>query len=76
VDQDRFYLMQDLLMSGAVSRFGFVSGVGASSMPDPRVNLYSDPYLTDGLRLVLFLNEPSRAFDQIEALDWERVVDR
>jgi hypothetical protein len=25
---------------------------------------------------VLFLNEPSRAFDQIEALDWERVADR
>ena len=76
VDQDRFYLMQDLIMSGAVSRFGFASGVGISSMPYPRVNLYSDPYLTDGLRLVLFLNEPSRAFDQIEALDWERVVDR
>ena len=27
-------------------------------MPDPRVNLTGDPYLTDGLRLVLFLNEP------------------
>ena len=76
VDQDRFYLMQDLIMSGAVSRFGFVRGVGVSSMPDPRVNLTGDPYLTDGLRLVLFLNEPRRAFDQIEALDWERVADR
>ena len=39
VDQDRFYLLQDLIMSGAVSRFGFVRGVGASSMPHPRVNL-------------------------------------
>ena len=38
VDQDRFYLLQDLIMSGAVSRFGFVQGVGVSSMPDPRVN--------------------------------------
>jgi hypothetical protein len=55
VDQDRFYLLQDLVMSGAVARFGFVRGVGASSMPDPRVNLGGDPYLTDGLRLVLFL---------------------
>ena len=66
VDQDRFYLLQDLMMSGAVSRFGFVRGVGVSSLPDPRVNLTGDPYLTDGLRLVLFLNEPRRAFDQIE----------
>ena len=72
VDQDRFYLLQDLIMSGAVSRFGFVRGVGVSSMPDPRVNLTGDPYLTDGLRLVLFINEPRQAFDQIEVLDWER----
>jgi hypothetical protein len=72
VDQDRFYLLQDLIMSGAVSRLGFVRGVGVSSMPDPQVNLTGDPYLTDGLRLVLFLNEPRQAFDQIEFLDWER----
>ena len=71
VDQDRFYLLQDLIMSGAVSRFGYVQGVGTSSMPDPRVNLTGDPYLTDGLRLVLFLGTPRRAFDQIEFLDWE-----
>ena len=73
VDQDRFYLMQDLILSGAVSRFGFVRGVGISSMPDPRANLTGEPYLTDGLRLVLFLNEPRRALDQIDFLDWERV---
>lgn len=72
VDQDRFYVLQDLTLSGAVSRFGFVQGVGASSMPDPRLNLGGDPYLTDGLRLVLFLGTPRRAFDQIEFLDWER----
>ena len=73
VDQDRFYLMQDLILSGAVTRFGFVGGVGASSMPDPRVNLTGEPYFTDGLRLVLFLNEPRRTFQQVDILDWERV---
>jgi hypothetical protein len=72
VDQDRFYLLQDLIMSGTVSRFGFVSGVGASSMPEPRVNLGGDPYLTDGLRLVVFLGAARRPFDAIELLDWER----
>jgi hypothetical protein len=71
VDQERSYLLQDLIMSGAASRFGFVQGVGASSIPEPRVNLGGDPYLTDGLRLVLFLGTPRRAFDQIEFLDWE-----
>jgi hypothetical protein len=33
VDQDRFYLVQDLILSGAVARFGFVRGVGVSSIP-------------------------------------------
>jgi hypothetical protein len=37
------------------------------------VNLTGDPYLTDGLRLVLFLKEQRRVFDHIEFLDWERV---
>ena len=75
VDQDRFYLLQDMIMTGAVSRFGFVRGVGESSMPNPRVNLTGDPYVTDGLRLVLFLGEPRRTFDQIQFLEWERPLD-
>jgi hypothetical protein len=28
--------------------------------------------VTDGLRAVVFLNEPRQTFDQIEVLDWER----
>ena len=72
VDQDRFYLLQDMIMTGAVSRFGFVRGVGTSAMPNPRVNLTGDPYVTDGLRLVLLFTAPSRAFDHIDFLDWER----
>jgi len=75
LDQDRFYLLQDMIMTGAVSRFGFVRGVGESSMPNPRVNLTGDPYVTDGLRLVLFLGEPRRTFDQIQFLEWERPLD-
>jgi len=42
VDQDRFHLLQALIMSGAVSRFGVVLGVGASSTPHPRVHLTGD----------------------------------
>jgi hypothetical protein len=42
-------------------------------MPNPRVNLTGEPYLTDGLRLVLFLDEQQRALDQIDFLDWEQV---
>jgi hypothetical protein len=72
LDQDRFYLLQDLTMSGAVSRFGYVRGVGVSTMPQARMNLGGDPYLTDGLRLVVFLGEPRGPFGHMEFLDWER----
>jgi hypothetical protein len=38
-------------------------------MPNPRVNLTGETYVTDGLRLVLFLNEPRQPFNQIDFLD-------
>jgi hypothetical protein len=71
VDQDRYYLLQDLAVTGEVARFGFVSGVGVSTAADPRTNLAGDPYLTDGLRLVVFLGAKPRSINKIEFLDWQ-----
>ncbi len=72
VDQERYYLLQDLVMTGAVSRFGFVRGVGASTPSSPRTNLTGDPYLTDGLRLVVFLDGKQHPLNEIEFLEWDR----
>jgi hypothetical protein len=72
VDQDRYYLLQDLLLTGQAYRFGFARGVGLSSPTNPRTNLGYDPYVTDGLRLVVFLGPPRKQADQVEILDWER----
>ena len=72
VDHDRYYLLQDLIMTGEVLRFGFVHGVGASTEPNPRTNLTGDPYLTDGMRLVVFLGAKRRPLNEIEFLEWER----
>jgi hypothetical protein len=72
VDQDRDYLLLDLLLTGFVDRFGYVSGVGESSPERPRVNLTDDPYYTDGLRLVVFLGAQPHTPFTIEPLDWER----
>jgi hypothetical protein len=43
VDQDRYYLLQDLLLTGEAYRFGFARGVGLSSPTNPRINLGYDP---------------------------------
>ena len=74
VDQERDYLLQDLLLTGFIDRFGYVTGVGESTPEHARVNLTDDPYYTDGLRLVVFLGPEPHAPDQIQALNWERPV--
>jgi hypothetical protein len=72
VDQDRYYLLQDLLLTGEAYRFGFASGVGVSSPANPRTNLSYDPYVTDGLRVVAFLSARRSPMSQVEFIDWER----
>jgi LssY C-terminus len=71
VDFDRGYLLQDLLMSGLLERYGFVDGVGAAHASAPRMNLTGDPYYTDGLRVVLFLSNQTTPLSEIERLPWE-----
>jgi hypothetical protein len=72
VDQDRDYLLQDLLLTGLVNRFGYVKGVGESTAAHPRENLTDDPYYTDGLRLVVILGSEARSPLQAQVLQWER----
>jgi hypothetical protein len=74
VDQERDYLLQDLLLTGFVDRFGYVKGVGDSTPGHARANLTDDPYYTDGLRLVVFLGTEPHPPLQVQPLDWERPV--
>src|SRR5215469_1442541 len=71
VDFDRGYLLQDLLLSGLVERYGYIDGVGAAPASMPRTNLTGDPYYTDGLRAVVFLSNQTTALGSIEKLPWE-----
>ena len=41
----------------------------------PRYNYTRDPYFTDGLRVVLFLDEQYVSSDRLEMLDWESPVE-
>jgi hypothetical protein len=71
VDFDRAYLLQDLLVSGYVERYGYVDGVGAAPVSAPRKNLTGDPYYTDGLRAVIFLSNQTTPIEHIERLQWD-----
>lgn len=71
VDNDRYYLMQNLLDAQALKRFGYVKGVGARSLDDPGYNLGGDPYFTDGLRAVLQCTDDPTQFSEIQLFNWE-----
>lgn len=71
VDEARDYLIEDLLRSGVVLRYGLVRGVGAASADQPRRNLTGDPYYTDGLRLIVFPSRQNIPLNDVELLPWE-----
>lgn len=70
VDEARFYLMQDLLYSHHVERFGLAKGVGAAEHDNPRLNAEGDPYFTDGFRAVFIIDEDPKPLRDVEVLKW------
>ena len=70
VDEARLYITLDLAASRALEALGYAGGVGISTRADPRVNYTRDPYYTDGLRIVLILDETRRSLEQTRLLDW------
>ncbi len=73
VDFDRDYLLQDLLSANAIAHFGYATGVGVSTAADPHVNLTNDPYVTDGLRLVMMIDDTGGLVHGADALEWEKL---
>jgi hypothetical protein len=72
VDEARNYLVQDMLRSQKLTRFGWVRGVGASPPSDPRHMEDGTPFFTDGLRAVMMFGTIKTSLDQIRLLDWEK----
>jgi hypothetical protein len=75
VDESREYLLHSLLFHEAVDRFAFVRGVGEATSGNPRTNLTGDPYITDGMRLVVWLSEEPVPSDQAVNLRWNESTD-
>jgi len=71
VDNDRWYLVQNLADAEALTKIGHVRGVGEAPPDDPRYNLGGDPYYTDGLRAVMVCTESPFSFSDAEFFDWE-----
>jgi hypothetical protein len=70
VDEARTYMLQNLWYSQGLAKFGYLKGVGAASMSEPRKNMDGHSYFTDGYRLVMWLTSKSISFSEVEALQW------
>ena len=73
VDEARTYIFQEVLYARALAKYGYVKGVGAATMSDPRKTLQDDPYFTDGYRAVMWVSSSPTSFSEIEFLEWEIV---
>jgi hypothetical protein len=73
VDEARNYLVQDMLRSQGLARFGWVKGVGPSEPGAPRRMADGTPFFTDGLRAVMIFDRDPRALEEIRLLGWERL---
>jgi hypothetical protein len=70
VDETREYLLEDLAYAQALKKAGYLKGVGAVPVDQPRGNLTGDPWFTDGYRLVLWVTRQPIEFDDIKPLPW------
>ena len=68
VDEARGALGEDMAYSQGLTKVGYARGVGAASRSAPRENLTTDPYYTDGLRLVLVFDRAPTSLAEIEFL--------
>ena len=70
VDETREFLVENLAYSQALAKIGYVEGVGAAPIDQPRGNLTGDPYFTDGHRVVLWVSSQPKDIAEIEILEW------
>jgi hypothetical protein len=75
IDEAREYLMQDLVFSQAVSKVGYVDGVGIATQDNPHRNFMNQPYWTDGKRVVFLFGSEPTSLAEIEFFSWEWVDD-
>ena len=73
VDEARQYVLESLLIRHRIEAFTFVPGAPVATREDPARNLTDDPYVTDGMRLVVLVAEEPVRTEQIRNLGWGRV---
>ena len=70
VDEARAALAEDMAYSQSLAKLGLVGGLAAATREAPRKNLTTDPYFTDGNRVVLLFDRRPVSLAEIEIFPW------
>src|SRR5262249_19693078 len=70
VDEARTALTEDMTYSQNLSKIGLLNGVVAAPESMPRENLTTDPYFTDGYRIVLVFDRAPSSLADITVFPW------
>jgi hypothetical protein len=62
--------LENLLFRFRVRYFGFVRASEPAFREQPRENLTGDPYITDGMRLIVFIAEEPVKAEDVRNLGW------
>ena len=71
VDDARDTLALEMISAQVLEAVGYAKGVGVRSPESPGLNLTDDPFITDGLRLVMFLSEEPVSYEKLRYIEWE-----
>lgn len=71
VDEARNFLVQDMMMSGGVERFGYVRGMEPAPEDSPMRNFMNQPIYTDGLRAVFLFSPEYYDIRDTRIFNWE-----
>ena len=74
VDEARQFVLESLLFRFRISHFGFVRASPPAPPSSPRKNLTGDPYITDGMRLILFLSSGPTSAENVRNLGWAQTT--
>lgn len=71
VDEARDYLIQDMLYSQGILKFGDIKASEPVSLSKPRKNFEGDGYFTDGYRTVFWFTRDPVDFEEVGYLEWD-----
>ena len=67
----RSFFIQELWYAQGIKKYGFVKGVSASPISQPKNGFERISYITDGYRAVLWVSEESISSNEVELMNWD-----